>query len=271
MPELPEVETIRRGIQPLVTGRSVTAVLLRCRNLRWQATDEELASLVGQQVKDVERRAKYLLIHFTRNWLVLHMGMTGTLRVLAESRPPGRHDHFDLVFDRGACLRFHDPRKFGGVLWFRDDPRNTGFFAACGPEPFADEVDGAYFYHLAKGKSLAVKNFIMDQKIVAGVGNIYANEALFLSGIHPARPAGRISLKRFNHLAENIRLVLARAIEAGGTTIRDFVGNDGQPGYFALELQVYGREGQACVRCGRPVTVTRIGQRSTFFCRKCQT
>ena len=270
MPELPEVETIRRGIKPLLAGKKVRRTVLRSTRLRWKVAVADLASLAGQQVMDVERRAKYLILRFSRDWLILHMGMTGTLRYCPSGCPPLKHDHFDLVFQDGSLLRFRDPRKFGGIVYSPGNPDTTAFFSGLGPEPFSEQVNGLYFYRLSRGKKVAVKNFIMDQKIIAGVGNIYANEALFLSGIRPTRPAGRVGKKRYEVLAGNIRWVLLKAIEAGGTSIRDFYDGEGSPGYFAIQLNVYGKGGCPCPQCGARIETLRVGQRSTFFCRYCQ-
>ena len=270
MPELPEVETIRKGIKPLVVGKKVRWAFLRSTRLRWSVGVGELARLTGQQVVDVERRAKFLIFRFSRNWLVLHMGMTGTLRCVAPGCPPGKHDHFDLVFDDGSRLRFRDPRKFGGIIFFHDSPFKSPFFSGIGPEPFSKRVDGSYLFNAAREKKVAVKNFIMDQRFIAGVGNIYANEALFLSGIRPTCAAGQVTKKNFDLLAENIRRVLARAIDAGGTSFRDFYDGEGRPGYFSIQLNVYGKGGEPCPQCGQRISTVKIGQRSTFFCSNCQ-
>lgn len=270
MPELPEVETIRRGIEPLVAGKKVSGSLLRSTRLRWLPPVQKLSRLRGQQLLAVERRAKYLIFRFSSDWLLLHMGMSGTLRYCRPGTPPGRHDHFDLVFSDGFRLRFRDPRKFGGVFFFSENPFYTSFFSATGPEPFSPLVNGKYLYLKAHGKKIPVKSFIMDQKILAGVGNIYASEALFLSGVLPSRPAGKIAKKRFQRLAEMIRLVLTQAIAAGGTSFRDFLNEQGSPGYFAMKLLVYGKNGRPCPNCGGTISTERVGQRSTFFCRKCQ-
>lgn len=270
MPELPEVETIRRGIKPLLAGKRVRRTVLRSTRLRWTVSVADLAALVGQEVMDVERRAKYLILRFSSDWLILHMGMTGTLRYCPAGCSPSKHDHFDLVFEDGSLLRFRDPRKFGGIIYSSENPYATSFFSGLGPEPFSEQVDGNYLYHRARGKKIPVKNFIMDQKIIAGVGNIYANEALFLSSIRPSRPAGRVGKKSYVVLARNIRCVLLKAIEAGGTSIRDFFDGEGSPGYFAVQLNVYGRGGCPCPKCGERIMAARIGQRSTFFCRHCQ-
>lgn len=270
MPELPEVEIISRGVRPFIVGKKVLRTLLRSTRLRWTPSVEELSQLKGQQVLGVERRGKYLIVRFSRNGLVFHMGMTGTLRCLSSVQPPAKHDHFDMLFDDGSCLRFRDPRKFGGMVLFRGDPHDNLFFAGIGPEPFTAQMDGSYLYSASRGKRVAVKNFIMDQRVLAGVGNIYANEALFLSGIHPTRAAGRVAEKRYEVLAANIRRVLNRAIEAGGTSFRDFHDQEGRPGYFTVQLNVYGKEGRACPRCGQRISVMKVGQRSTFYCPKCQ-
>jgi formamidopyrimidine-DNA glycosylase len=270
MPELPEVETIRRGIKPLIVGKVVSCSILRSTRLRWSVSSRELQTLNGQQVLDVARRAKFLILRFSSNWLVLHMGMSGTLRFCRPEAPALKHDHFDLVFRDGTRLRFRDPRKFGGIIFFRENPLFSNFLSGIGPEPFSEEVNGRYLYNKARGKKVPVKSFIMDQRIMAGVGNIYANEALFLSRIRPSRAAGQVAEKRYEMLAQNIRQVLSRAIEAGGTSIRDFQNENGDPGYFALELLVYGKAGCPCPQCGERLSTARIGQRSTFFCQKCQ-
>ncbi len=270
MPELPEVETIRRGIKPLIVSKIVSCSILRSTRLRWSVASRELHTLNGQQVLGVERRAKFLILRFTSGWLVLHMGMSGTLRFCRSEALPLKHDHFDLVFTDGTRLRFRDPRKFGGIIFFRKNPLFSNFLSRIGPEPFSEHVNGRYLYNKARGKKVPVKAFIMDQRIMAGVGNIYANEALFLSGIRPSRLAGQVAEKRYEMLAQNIRLVLCRAIEAGGTSIRDFQNENGDPGYFALELLVYGKAGRSCPYCGERISSARIGTRSTFFCRKCQ-
>ncbi len=270
MPELPEVETTRRGIAPLLVGLTVTNAVLRTEKLRWPLDSRLPKLLSGRKLLGLKRRAKYLLFEFTNGTLLLHLGMSGSLRVLSLETPPGRHDHADIHFSNGSCLRLTDPRKFGALLWVEEDPFAHPLLGSLGPEPLDDEFDGVYLYTRSRRRKLAVKSYIMDQKLVVGVGNIYASEALFRSGIRPDRPAGGLSKDLYRRLAAEIKLVLASAIEAGGTTLQDFKQADGRPGYFKQELNVYGRAGEDCPSCGRPIQVLRIGQRSTYFCRRCQ-
>ncbi len=270
MPELPEVETTRRGVLPLLGGRRVTAVAVHDRRLRQPVTRALAAILVGQRLRDVERRAKYLLFHFESGTLLVHLGMSGSLRVVPRRAPKLPHDHVEIEFGAERVLRLRDPRRFGLVLWTTDDPAKHVLLHKLGPEPFDPPFGGAYLFEKSRGRSLAIKNFIMDAHVVVGVGNIYASEALFRAGIHPSRAAGRVSCARYDELALQVRAVLSASIEAGGTTLRDFMRNDGEPGYFSQALKVYGREGEACEVCGGPITMKVIGQRSSFFCKKCQ-
>jgi formamidopyrimidine-DNA glycosylase len=270
MPELPEVETVRRGLAPLLVGRRVARVLLRVPALRWPIPADLPTLLAGQSILAIDRRAKYLLLHFNHGRAIVHLGMSGHLRLVAAGSEPQKHDHLDLEFTDGSCLRFNDPRRFGAFLWTTDDPLRHPLLAALGPEPLADELDGAWLYRRSRGRRGAVKPFLMDQQIVVGVGNIYASEALFRAGIDPARAAGKIGQERYERLAAAVRAVLGEAIAAGGTTIRDFEGTDGRPGYFARQLQVYGRAGEPCPACRQPIRSVRLGGRSTFFCGRCQ-
>ena len=270
MPELPEVETTRRGVEPLVAGRTVAGLVLRVDKLRWPLSPRLEVDLTGQTVRVVERRAKYLLLRCRSGTLIIHLGMTGHLRVVPATQPPDRHDHIDLVFTDGSCLRFSDSRRFGAFLWTDGEPLQHPLLAALGPEPLGEALRGDYLFRQSRGRRGAVKSFIMDQRVLVGVGNIYASEALFRAGIHPGRTAGRISAARYGRLSRAIRQVLEEAIEAGGTTIRDFSGSDGRPGYFSLRLLVYGRAGEPCSTCGRPVRRQVIGGRSTFWCAACQ-
>ena len=270
MPELPEVETIRCGIEPFIKGDRVTGVTVRTSRLRWPVPADLAERLTGQTVRSVERRAKYLLLRTQTGTLLIHLGMSGFLRVLEQFQPPAKHDHADIEFAGGICLRLNDVRRFGALLWLEGDPMQHPLLADLGPEPLSSELTGEYLYEQARGRRLAVKPFIMDHRVVVGVGNIYANEALFRAGIHPTRPAGRISLARYRRLAEAVRQVLQEAIAAGGTTLRDFTNQDGRPGYFAQQLQVYGRAGEPCTSCGRAISKVQLGQRSTYFCRYCQ-
>lgn len=269
MPELPEVETTRRGVEPYCLHRTVQQVKVRDARLRWPVPDTLPVELRGQVITAVERRGKYLLFRTSAGSLLVHLGMSGSLRVVAPADTAGRHDHIDLLLDGGACLRYHDPRRFGCFLW---QPPGTvhPLLSHLGPEPLSENFDGQLLHRLSRGRKGPVKNFIMDGKVVVGVGNIYANEALFLSGIHPARAAGRISLARYQRLSDSIKRVLTSAINQGGTTLRDFVGGDGKPGYFAQQLHVYGRSGQSCGTCGGELRELRLGQRSSVYCVTCQ-
>lgn len=270
MPELPEVETIRRGIAPLVEGKTFVSATTRVAGLRWPFPAGLQALLAGRTILLVERRAKYLLLRCDHGTLILHLGMSGHLRVVSHELPPGRHDHVDLVFADGSCLRFNDARRFGALLWTEVDPYAHPLLAGLGPEPLHKTLTGAMLYRLSRGRKMAVKPFIMNQQIVVGVGNIYANEALFRAGVLPSREAGRVSLARYRRLVADIRDILGAAIASGGTTIRDFSSVDGRPGYFALSLQVYGKGGEPCPHCGEALSHTRLGQRSTYFCPSCQ-
>lgn len=269
MPELPEVETTRRGIEPHLVGRSVTSLDVRQPKLRWPVPDHLSQLLPGRAVQSVERRGKYLLIRFDCGELLVHLGMSGSLRVVDKTKAPGKHDHVDLTLNDGKCLRLTDPRRFGAVLWQAEGELHE-LLAHLGPEPLSDQFDADYLIERAKGRKTAIKTFIMDSKVVVGVGNIYANEALFAAGIHPKRAAGQISRPRMERLVDEIKRVLAAAIMQGGTTLKDFVGSDGKPGYFKQELNVYGRRGEPCVTCERPLKEIRLGQRSTVYCSHCQ-
>ena len=269
MPELPEVETTRRGVEPHSLGRVISSIIVREPRLRWPVPGDLATVLVGQTVSAVERRAKYLLFHTEAGSLLVHLGMSGSLRVVAAGEAPARHDHIDILFQDGRCLRYNDPRRFGCFLWMQPGERHP-LLSGLGPEPLSDDFGGELLYRRSRGRSGPVKSFIMNGKVVVGVGNIYANEALFLAGIRPDRAAGRISLNRYQSLAEQIKRVLTSAISQGGTTLRDFVGGDGRPGYFAQQLYVYGRRGQPCKRCGGELRDRRLGQRTTVYCVTCQ-
>lgn len=271
MPELPEVETTRRGIAPHVEGRRVASVQVRQRRLRLEVTAGLEHTLVGQRLERIERRGKYLLLRCAGGTVILHLGMSGSLRVTeAGGAPPGPHDHVDIGFDNGAMLRLRDPRRFGLLVWTPDDPRDHPLLRHLGPEPLADGFDGAWLHARARGRRTAVKPFLMDSRTVVGVGNIYASEALHGAGIHPLRAAGRISAERYEALADAIGDVLRAAIRSGGTTLRDFRGGDGQPGYFATRLAVYGRDGEPCHGCGGTIRCIRQAQRATYYCPACQ-
>jgi formamidopyrimidine-DNA glycosylase len=270
VPELPEVETTRRGIEPHLRGRAAAALIVRQRQLRWPVARGLGGHLIGQPIGKVGRRGKYLLVAVGDGTLIIHLGMSGSLRVLSTDSPPGPHDHIDLVLDNDRRLRFTDPRRFGAWLWTGDPPGQHPLLSGLGPEPLGEHFSSDYLYTLSRGRRVAVKNFIMDSRVVVGVGNIYANEVLFRAGIHPARAAGRIGRQRYARLRTAIRAVLEEAIRQGGTTLRDFVGGEGRPGYFRQHLQVYGLGGTPCSSCGTSIRETRTGQRSTFYCPVCQ-
>jgi len=268
MPELPEVETTRRGIEPHAVGRTVTSVIVRESRLRWPVAPELAIAMAGQSITAARRRAKYLLLDTSAGTLMVHLGMSGSLRVMPADAPALFHDHIDVVLDDGRCLRYNDPRRFGSFHWLTSD--DHPLLSHLGPEPLGAAFDGDYLYTRAQGRKTSVKQFLMDGKVVVGVGNIYANEALFLAGVRPDRAAGRISAARYARIATEIKAILAGAIEQGGTTLRDFVGGDGKPGYFAQQLRVYGRGGQRCRVCSRVLKEIRQNNRTTVFCSQCQ-
>ena len=268
MPELPEVETTCRGIAPHIMQRSVREVIVRESRLRWPVPRTLNHLLSGARFLSVGRRAKYLLLETDRGTLMVHLGMSGSLRIMPADTPPLFHDHIDVILDDGRCLRYHDPRRFGSVHWL--ESAQHPLLDHLGPEPLSEIFSGACLYERSRGRRIPVKQFIMDGKVVVGVGNIYANEALFMAGIHPARAAGRVAETRYEKLAAAIKEVLGDAIEQGGTTLRDFVGGDGSPGYFAQQLRVYGRNGKPCRRCGAVLKEIRQGGRSTVMCPRCQ-
>ena len=270
MPELPEVETTLKGILPHVCGRRIERVVVRNHQLRWPVPKNLHQLLAGQRVSGLQRRAKYLLWQFDGGHLLMHLGMSGSMCVVPAETPAGKHDHLDIAVEGGHSVRFTDPRRFGAALWLQGDPLQHPLLSKLGPEPLGEEFDGEHLYRLSRRRKVPAKTLIMDNKVVVGVGNIYANEALFASGVHPLREAGRISRERYRRLAQAIREVLASAIVQGGTTLKDFVGSDGKPGYFAQELKVYGRAGEPCVQCGRALKEVRVGQRSTVYCGTCQ-
>ena len=268
MPELPEVETTRRGLAPHLIGRRVLAVTVR-KALRWPVPDALRETLPGQRIDDIERRAKYLLVHTRAGSALLHLGMSGSLRVLQADTPPGLHDHVDWHLDSSRILRYTDPRRFGSQLW-QPPGEVHPLLGNLGPEPLGPDFDGDYLWKLSRGRKTAVKLFLMDQSVVVGVGNIYAAEALFAAKIHPKRVAGQISRERYARLADEVKRILEYAIGRGGTTLRDFINPDGAPGYFEQELFVYGRAGEPCKVCGTKIRAITLGQRSTFFCPHCQ-
>ena len=269
MPELPEVETTCRGIAPHVKGQIVTSVTIRQPQLRWLIPDLLIDDLPGLRLLSVDRRSKYILLRFSTGVLIIHLGMSGSLRVLLTPQEVQKHDHFDLVFANEVTLRLTDPRRFGAVLWQVGELPHK-LLRHLGPEPLTDDFDLQVLVSAAKNRRIAVKQFIMDNKVVVGVGNIYAAEALFAAAIHPESPVNKISKAKFSALVTAIKYILGVAIERGGTTLKDFGGGDGKPGYFAQELQVYGRKGQSCNLCQNQLQEIRLGQRSTVFCNSCQ-
>ena len=269
MPELPEVETTRRGLHDHCVGLPVSDVVLRERRLRWPVPADLPRQLRGEVLRALTRRAKYLCFEFDHGTLLVHLGMSGSLRVLLRPEEPGTHDHVDLRLADAITLRYNDPRRFGSFQWFARGETLTPL-EKLGPEPLSEAFTGRRLFDLSRGRRMAVKPFIMDGSTVVGVGNIYAAESLYLAGIRPDRAAGRVSEARYERLAASIKQVLANAIDAGGTTLRDFVGGDGKPGYFAQELHVYGRAGLPCPGCGRPLAEKTLGQRASVYCVACQ-
>jgi formamidopyrimidine-DNA glycosylase len=270
MPELPEVETTRRGIAPWIEGRRIRELVVREPRLRWPIPRPLAGKLRGARVRALARRGKYLLLDTGRGTALIHLGMSGSLRVLRRPLPPGKHDHYDILLDSGDRIRFTDPRRFGSLLWTETDPHRHRLLASLGPEPLEPDFSGDCLWQRARGRRVAIKTFLMNAQVVVGVGNIYASEALFRAGIDPRRAAGRVSRADMTRLAEAVRAVLQAAVEFGGTTLRDFYSGEGEPGYFRNELQVYERAGRPCLACGTPIRHITQGQRSTYFCPRCQ-
>jgi formamidopyrimidine-DNA glycosylase len=270
MPELPEVETTRRGITPHLIGRTVTRVIVRQPRLRWPVPSALAQQTIGERIESVDRRGKYILLGTRSGTLILHLGMSGSLRIVPADSTPTKHDHVDIVLNGRQCLRFRDPRRFGALLWTPDDPSHHPLLASLGPEPLGSDFSGVWLFRQSRNRTAPIKAFIMNSRVVVGVGNIYANEALFFAGIHPKRAAGRLSEQRCGKMADSIRLILNEAIEHGGTTLRDFVNESGSPGYFQQMLRVYGRAGEPCHQCRQGIRLIRLGQRSTFYCPSCQ-
>lgn len=269
MPELPEVETTRRGILPALQNHRIAHVIVRNRGLRWPIAADFAAQLIGQKISNVQRRAKYLLIQLERGTVIWHLGMSGSLRILPAHVPHRAHDHVDVILETGHLLRFNDPRRFGCAIW-TDDVEHHKLLQALGPEPLNDEFNVEYLAAKAKGRSVSIKQFIMNATIVVGVGNIYASEALFHAGIRPRRAAGRIKRDELKKLVKSIKKVLSNAIQQGGTTLRDYVNANGTPGYFRQKLFVYERAGEPCRKCKSLIVQITQGQRSTYYCPSCQ-
>ncbi|MBT5222514.1 MAG: bifunctional DNA-formamidopyrimidine glycosylase/DNA-(apurinic or apyrimidinic site) lyase [Gammaproteobacteria bacterium] len=271
MPELPEVETTLRGISPHIKNQTVHQVIIRQPKLRW-LIPAELPQLIEQQtLLNLSRRAKYLLLHFANGTLLIHLGMSGSLRVITDNTPAAKHDHFDIVFAHNKRIRLTDPRRFGAVLWLGKNPESHSLISKLGPEPLSSEITANHLYQKSRAKKVSIKQFLMDQSVITGVGNIYCTEALHTAGISPIRAAGNISLKRYQKLLVTTQKILTLAIEQGGTTLRDFVGGDGKPGYFKQELSAYGRAGLPCKNCQRTLVEIKQAQRTTVYCTRCQT
>lgn len=270
MPELPEVETSRRGIEPHILGKTINAITIRQKKLRWPIPVSLKKNLRGEKILSVKRRGKYLLLETDKGTLIIHLGMSGSLHIVSKDTAAEKHDHFDIEFSNGEILRLRDPRRFGAVLWSKTDPLKHKLLKNLGPEPLTEEFTADYLYRLSRKRKIAIKSFIMNSHIVVGVGNIYANEALFMAGINPKRLASRISLTRYQLLVSAIKSILHQAIKQGGTTLRDFTKQDGKPGYFQQKLNIYGQTGQPCPNCKRPIKQIRQQQRSSYYCSHCQ-
>jgi formamidopyrimidine-DNA glycosylase len=270
MPELPEVETTRRGLSPHIIGQRIDGVVVRDRRLRWPVASGIEEQLIGHIIRATARRGKYLLLDCEVGWLLLHLGMSGSLRLVTHDVPAKKHDHVDILLSNGAAIRFTDPRRFGAMIWAGSTPETHPLLAGLGLEPLGDDLSGQWLYGATRGAKVAIKLWLMDAKRITGIGNIYANEALFRAGIRPTSPAGGISLKRLERLAVAIQETLLRAIEAGGSTLRDFVDASGNPGYFQQEYFVYGRAGENCHACHHNIKLIRQSGRATFYCSNCQ-
>jgi len=270
LPELPEVETTRRGLAPLVRGRRIATLTVYEPRLRWRVTRDMPAKVAGQRIVRLGRRAKYLLLALESGTLLLHLGMSGNVRAVPADTPRVKHDHFDLVLDSGLALRFNDPRRFGSLLYTNGEPNGHPLLAGLAPEPFGSAFDADYLFRITRRRRVAIKQLLMNSRLVVGVGNIYASEALFRARIRPGRQARTLSRAESARLVRSVRAVLTQAIRAGGTTLRDYLGADGAPGYFRQRLYVYERRGKPCRRCGTPVRAMTQGQRSTYYCPSCQ-
>jgi len=269
MPELPEVETTKRGLTPLIVNQVVECATLYRGNLRWEIPKHLPTTLANQRIKNIDRRGKYLLIKFDVGTLIIHLGMSGSIKVVSKEEPCQKHDHFELRFNNNAVMRLNDPRRFGAVLFSADGTHPL--LESLGVEPLEGLFDEVYLYSKSQNKQQNIKAFIMDSKVVVGVGNIYACESLYQAGIDPRRKAGSVSKKRYQLLTQCIKTILTQAIKAGGTTLQDFSQVDGSPGYFTQTLNVYGREGERCNGCDGKIIRLVQNQRSTFYCKKCQT
>jgi formamidopyrimidine-DNA glycosylase len=269
MPELPEVETVRRGLASHLIGQQFSGAVVRNTRLRWPVPADLAERIAGRRTERLERRGKYLIFELDSGNLIVHLGMSGSLRLVQPGTPPAKHDHLDLILANGSILRYRDPRRFGAVLW-SEAPEAESLLAHLGVEPLESGFDGDWLHAASRGHRTAIKNWLMDAHRLVGVGNIYANEALFHAGIHPLAEAGKLSKPRCRRLAEAVRTTLELAIEAGGSTLRDFVDSRGEPGYFQQTYYVYGRAGEPCRTCGNPIRLARLGNRATYYCPTCQ-
>lgn len=270
MPELPEIETILNGLKPHLENNMIQEVIVRSSQLRWPIPSDLNQNLKGQKILHLSRRGKYLVIEVTSGTLLIHLGMSGSLKILTQSIPPSTHDHVDILLMNHQCLRYHDPRRFGALLWTVDNPLEHPLLKSMGIEPLTADFTGTYLKQRSLNRHTSIKTFIMNGRIVAGIGNIYATEALFLAKIHPCTPANILNVHQYDRLVVCIKNVLTDAISSGGTTLKDFVDSEGKPGYFIQKLQVYGRAGLPCVICKSPLQSIKLGQRTTVFCKKCQ-
>ena len=270
MPELPEVETTRRGIERHITGKKIVAVEVREPRLRYRIPGEFATQLMQQRITTVTRRGKYLLLHGKRGALLIHLGMSGSLSICSGTEKPGKHDHADLIFTGKTILRYRDPRRFGLMIWIEGDPYQHALLKTLGPEPLGDEFNRTFLYDITRRRRVAIKLLLMDSHCVVGVGNIYANEALFKAAILPTKSASELTQPQCQRLVNEIKWVLSAAITAGGTTLKDFTNSEGKPGYFKQALAVYGRANEPCHLCGSPITLIKLGQRATYYCVHCQ-
>ena len=270
MPELPEVETTVNGISQAMLGQKIKQVIIRQPKLRWDIPKQLTRSVQNQVIQSITRRGKYILINCQTGTMILHLGMSGRLRIISAGIPPEKHDHVDIVVGNGQCCRFTDPRRFGCLLWTADDPLQHKLLEKLGPEPLSRQFTTKFLFERSRNRKVPIKSFIMDSHVVVGVGNIYATEALFFCNIHPNKPAGEINLELAKLLVSEIKRILKHAIKQGGTTLKDFRKTDGKPGYFKQELAVYGRAGEDCINCATPLVSMQIGQRTTVYCPQCQ-
>ncbi len=270
MPELPEVETTVAGLRRYIDGQTITNVVFHRDNIRYTLNKQWIAAIEGQRIESIRRRAKLIIVQLSKGWLLWHLGMSGSLRVANADDPKREHDHVEMMLSGGRVLRFHDPRRFGYLKWFADEKQLLQSVAHYGVEPLSEAFSAKYLYQLSRNKRQAVKNFIMNQAVVVGVGNIYACEALFSAGIRPQAPCGSVSLARYEKLVATIKSVLATAITQGGTTLKDFENAEAKPGYFQLSLSVYGRDGRPCLHCQTPLENIKLAGRSSFYCPSCQ-